>query len=132
MNLLSTAKAENLTGRIFDKFKFDDILLQRPALITHDTTFIVSIQYIFTCSSKSLVMVLHGESSSSSDSFKYLEGYHKYKSIWDASIGEIVNCSCKPDNLHDDNAESVVRRGIISGHVPHHLSRGFSLFLDGW
>jgi len=78
-------------------------------------------------------MALRGESSSSSDSFEYhscIRGYHEYKSIWDASIGEVVNCSREPDNVHDDNAVSVVRRGIIVGHVPRYLSRGFSLFLE--
>ena len=62
---------------------------------------------------------------SSSNAFEYyscIRGYHEYKTIWDASIGEVVNCSHETDNLHDDNAVSVVRRGVIVGHVLRHLS----------
>ena len=38
-------------------------------------------------------------------SFTYdscIRGYHEYKSIGDASVGEILHCNHKPDNPYDD------------------------------
>ena len=39
----------------------------------------------------------------------HIRSYYKYKSIWDTPIGKVVDYSCEPDNLHDDNVVSVVR-----------------------
>ena len=53
----------------------------------------------------------HGSSSDGSSTFEYhscIRGYHEYKSIWDASIGEVVTCNRETDNGHDDYAVSVV------------------------
>ena len=75
----------------------------------------------------------HGRSSDRCSTFEYhssIQGYHEYKSIWDASIGEVVTCNRKTDNGHDDYAVSVVCGGITVGHVHCHFSRRFSLFLD--
>ena len=59
-----------------------------------------------------------------------IRGYHEYKSIWDASVGEVLHCSGEIDNPHDDQAVSVIHRGVTVGHVPRYVSRGFSLFLQ--
>ena len=58
-----------------------------------------------------------------------VRGYHEYKSIWDASVGEILHCSREVDNPNDDHAVTVSRRGVTVGHVPRYVSRGFSLFI---
>ena len=66
-------------------------------------------------------------------SFTYdscIRGYHEYKSIWDASVGEVLHCSGEIDNPHDDQAVSVIRRGVTVGHMPRYVSQGFSLFLQ--
>ena len=61
----------------------------------------------------------------------YIRGYHEYKSIWDASVGEVLHCSGEIiDNPHDDQAVSIIHRGVTVGHVPRYVSRGFSLFLQ--
>ena len=74
----------------------------------------------------------HGSSRDGSSTFEYhscIQSYHEYKSIWDASIKAII-CNHETDNDYNDYAVSVVHRGVIVGHVPHHLWRGFSLFLN--
>ena len=59
-----------------------------------------------------------------------IQGYHEYKSIWDASVGEVLHYSGEIDNPHDDQAVSVILRGVTVGHVPRYVSQGFSLFLQ--
>ena len=59
-----------------------------------------------------------------------VRGYHEYKSIWDASLGEILHCNCKVDNPYDEQAVTVIRSGVTIGHVPRYVSRDFSLFLQ--
>ena len=41
-----------------------------------------------------------------------IRGYHEYKSIWDASVGEVLHCSGAIDNPHDDQTVSVIRREL--------------------
>ena len=55
----------------------------------------------------------------------HIRSYYKYKSIWDTPIGKVVDYSCEPDNLHNDNVVSVVHmhREVI---ISRHLSRGFN------
>ena len=45
-----------------------------------------------------------------------VRGYHELLdiSIWDASVGEILHCSCEVDNPNDDHAVAVIRY-----HWPH-------------
>ena len=59
-----------------------------------------------------------------------IQGYHESKSIWDASVGEILHCSREVDNPNDDHAVTVICTGITVGHVPKYVSRGFSLFIQ--
>ena len=44
------------------------------------------------------------------------------KSIWDASVGEVLHGSGEIDNPHDDQAVSVRHRGVTVGHVPRYVS----------
>ena len=60
-----------------------------------------------------------------------IRGYHEYKSIWDASVGEILHCSREADNHYDDQAVTVIRSGVTVGHVPRYVSRGFACNLHG-
>ena len=58
-----------------------------------------------------------------------IRGYHEYKEVWEAAVGEELVCEREPQNAHDRYAVAVTRRGIIVGHLPRKLSRLCSLFL---
>ena len=58
-----------------------------------------------------------------------IRGYHKYKSIGDASVGDILCCSCKIDNPYNDYVVTVIQREVTVDHIPRYMSQGFSLFL---
>ena len=44
-------------------------------------------------------------------------------------MGKVLHCSGEIDNPHNDQAVSVIRRGVTVGRVPRYAPRGFSLFL---
>ena len=54
---------------------------------------------------------------------------HIYKDIWDAVIGEELQCEREPDNRSDRYAVATKKDGIIIGHIPRSVSRPCSLFL---
>ena len=58
-----------------------------------------------------------------------LRGYHIYKNILDAIIGEILQCERELDNDSDRYAVAVKKDGTIIGHLPRIISRACSLFL---
>ena len=58
-----------------------------------------------------------------------IRGYHIYKEIWAASIGEVLLCARETANVHDPYAVAVIRRSITVGHVPRALSAVCSLFI---
>ena len=58
-----------------------------------------------------------------------IRGYHVYKDIWDAAVGEELLCEREPLNAQDRYAVAVKRGGIIVGHLPRKISRLCSLFL---
>lgn len=58
-----------------------------------------------------------------------VRGYHKYKDIWEAKIGENLQCQREPGNVHDLYAVSVMNSGLVVGHVPKKISSTCSLFL---
>ena len=58
-----------------------------------------------------------------------IRGYHVYRAIWSAALGEILQCERESDNLHDRYAVSVMRHGTIIGHLPRRISCVSSLFL---
>ena len=59
-----------------------------------------------------------------------IQGYHEYKSIWDASVGEVLHCISELYNPYDDQAVLVARRKVTVGHMPRYVSRGFLLLLQ--
>lgn len=58
-----------------------------------------------------------------------IRGYHVYKEIWDAIVGEILQCERETDNEKDRYAVAVKRRGRVVGHLPRKFSCVCSLFL---
>ena len=60
-----------------------------------------------------------------------IRGYHIYKDIWEASIGERLSCKKEEYNIHDPYCVGVIDRGNVTvGHVPRAISAVYSLFLD--
>ncbi len=62
-----------------------------------------------------------------------IRGYHVYKDIWTARIGEHFDCIRQPTNSSDRYAVAVIKdagsnRQII-GHLPRKISKFCSLFL---
>ena len=58
-----------------------------------------------------------------------VRGYHKYKDIWEAEVGENLVCERETGNVHDLYAVSVIKSGVVVGHVPRKISSTCSLFL---
>ena len=47
-----------------------------------------------------------------------VRGYHVYKTIWDADIGEELHCQRETGNPRDPFAVAVIRGSVTVGHVP--------------
>ena len=58
-----------------------------------------------------------------------IRGYHVYKYIWDAVIGQELQCKRQPHNGSDRYAVAVKKNEILIGHLPRKISRACSLFL---
>ena len=58
-----------------------------------------------------------------------VRGYHIYQLIWDASVGEMLQCKSERHNSHDRYAISVTKNEDTVGHLPRKLSRMCTLFL---
>ena len=58
-----------------------------------------------------------------------IRGYHVYKAIWDAAMGEELPCEREPANLADVCAVAVIKDGQCVGHIPQKISRVCSLFI---
>ena len=56
-------------------------------------------------------------------------GYHVYRDIWVAAVGEELSCVRETDNHQDPFAVTVARSGITVGHVPRKISSICSMFL---
>ena len=54
-----------------------------------------------------------------------VRGYHEYKTIWAAAIGEELECRREPTNTFDPCAVD----GTVVGHLPRKESRAYSLFI---
>ena len=52
-----------------------------------------------------------------------------YKDIWDAIIGEMLQCERELDNESDRYAVAIKKDGTIIGHLPRVISQACSLFL---
>ena len=58
-----------------------------------------------------------------------VRGYHKYKDVWVAPIGEWLLCRREDNNLHDLFSVAVIKNDYVVGHVPKKISTTCSLFL---
>ena len=54
-----------------------------------------------------------------------VRGYHIYKDVWEAALGQLLPCQREPGNIHDPYAVAVVETGVVTrivGHVPRAIS----------
>ena len=58
-----------------------------------------------------------------------IRGYHVYRAIWSAALGEILQRERELDNVYDRYAVYVMRQGTIIGHIPQRIFRVCSVFL---
>ena len=58
-----------------------------------------------------------------------VRGYHVYREIWEAAVGEVLICEREPRNAKDGYAVAVKKDGTVIGHLPRKVSRVCSLFL---
>lgn len=59
-------------------------------------------------------------------------GYHVYKKVWVAAVGEELICERGPHSSHDRYTVAVKRMGIIIGHLPRKLSKLFAILETRW
>ena len=59
-----------------------------------------------------------------------VRGYHVYKDIWDATIGEELECARESENPADRYAVAMKKDNETVGHVPRTMSRFCALFLE--
>ena len=55
--------------------------------------------------------------------------YHVYQKVWEAVLGETLNCVRESRNSHDWYAVAVKKNKVIIVHLPRKVSRVCSLFL---
>ncbi len=58
-----------------------------------------------------------------------VRGFHVYKEVWDAAVGEELPCRKDVGNSHDPYAVAMVRASTTVGHVPRRISSICSIFL---
>ena len=58
-----------------------------------------------------------------------VRGYHVYKDIWTAVVGEEFPCKREDGNRVDPFAVAVMRGDAVIGHVPRKISSVCSLYL---
>ena len=60
-----------------------------------------------------------------------VRGYHVYREVWAAAVGEVLICERESDNASDRYTVAVKREGTIVGHLPRKMTRVHvcSLFL---
>ena len=58
-----------------------------------------------------------------------VRGYHVYRHIWAAAVGEVLECQLEPTNVEDRYAVGVVKDETIVRHLPKRIARVCSLFL---
>ena len=51
-----------------------------------------------------------------------VRGYHCYSDIWDAALGEQLQCERELDNPQDLFVVAVTKTGVVVGHVPRKIS----------
>ena len=58
-----------------------------------------------------------------------VRGYHVYKDIWAAAIGEELVCGRETTNMADRYAVAVLKQETVIGRLPRKISKVCSLFL---
>jgi len=58
-----------------------------------------------------------------------VRGYHIYRELWDAVVGEELECQRERGNATDMYAAAVFKDSIIVGHLPRKISRICTLFI---
>ena len=58
-----------------------------------------------------------------------MRGYHVYKDIWNAALGEELQCQRETGNSSDLYPVAVLKGTTIVGHLPRKLSRISALFI---
>lgn len=58
-----------------------------------------------------------------------VRGYHIYKAIWTAAIGEELPCIRETSNVTDRYSVAVTKDDVIVGHLPKKYSKIFLLFI---
>ena len=58
-----------------------------------------------------------------------VRGYHVYRDVWAASIGELLPCEREAGNASDRYAVAVMKYFAVVGHVPRKISTLCSIFL---
>lgn len=58
-----------------------------------------------------------------------VRGYHIYRNVWQAVVGEVLDCVREPQNSSDRYAIAVKKDQTTIGHLPRKLSRLCSLFM---
>ena len=58
-----------------------------------------------------------------------VRGYHVYKEVWSATVGQILPCQQERGNVHDPYSVAIVDENTVVGHVPRAISAVCSLFL---
>ena len=58
-----------------------------------------------------------------------VRGYHVYREIWIATVGEELSCVREVGNYRDPFAVAVVKSGVVVGHIPRKISSACSMFL---
>ena len=62
--------------------------------------------------------------------YSKIRGYHVYKEVWSAVVGETLAGHRETRNLIDPYAVAVMRSGEVVGHVPRSISTLCSLFIE--
>ena len=58
-----------------------------------------------------------------------IRGYHIYRELWDAVVGEELECQRERGNAADMYAVAVMKDSTIVGHLPQKISRICILFI---
>ena len=74
-------------------------------------------------------MAKSGKALMTFDATFVIHGYHVYKDIWTAVIGERRNCEREFGNRHDPFAVAIMKDGQVIGHVPRTISCVCTLFI---
>ena len=58
-----------------------------------------------------------------------VRGYHVYKQVWSATVGQVLPCQQERGNVHDPYSVAIVDGNTVVGHVQRAISAVCSLFL---